>query len=1082
MSLSNFVSNFNRIYRPVKEWYNMINPANMTGAIDVVVIQQPDGSYLSSPFHVRFGKYGVLKAKEKIVDIEVNEVPVAIHMKLDDNGAAYFVELVDSDDEEQDIPPELATSPIPQDSPWLLMESNAPRKKRANSCSSTSSSSSSKSISRSRMELIPITRSRIIVESTVAVQTECNNNESSQMINQPQVKPVLSDEPIDVNTPVAPVPQPIKGKLNRKKRRRRSFINKHSRNSSKTSLKEMVDEHADDDDRATLGDDDDDDEDDIAADENIFVMEDEKEDTSERTLVSLDSRKNSSGSAATLRYQDELDKAPAGQTPESVSFLLSRLPDQEKLDSILEQQAELEKQDMDSSPKHVRDSLKVEINTTRHGYFSEPDLTPVTSPIGSRPPSPVLSDSELEVPQRMNASAAASVKEEQRWEWGQLPTTTTPAEQKQQERQNESNTQGSSSNQKSDKSGEKNNKEGQKAGTEGAGWGLSYLWRSKPKNEKQSGIQEEKTGIYLDDLKDDDAEMLQIYVGGHHRHRKSERTTSGSSGAPIAVPNVNIDDDAESGNGPSLPMSPHSVEGAIGGPLYEEPHRSFRNLLPDVDISLCGGLEGENPAFSTLLFEQSKVSFDDFVLHLQRADPLLFNSPDLVVRIGEQYYKWSAACPIIMSSILYGRTLPSDLVEVIRGSFQEPKKTEKLSVSTTSDVAGGQVHKKHSSSWWPFGAARKEDEGEKPESNPLNTNTLSTNANTTASITTIAKEETVVEVSKPEPEIVPTPVAPETVTRYSRGTQYEAVSDMTEMDENEVEILQEPKEKFRKTLRLSTDAINCLNLVPGMNEVQFSVTTAYQGTTRCSCHLYLWKWNDKIVISDIDGTITKSDVLGHVLPVIGRDWAQSGVAELFTKIVNNGYHIIYLSARAIGQASFTKDYLASIRQGDVNLPDGPLLLNPTSLMNALHREVIEKKPEKFKIACLNDIKSLFPDEHNPLFAGYGNRENDVIAYTAVGIPVSRIFTINYKGELRHESQTFQTSYASQSSICDHIFPPRNNGEVQLKNDCSPTTQLEFSNFAFWRDPIIDIDDDHTDKKSDKENSPSLKESSESPAK
>ena len=74
-----------------------------------------------------------------------------------------------------------------------------------------------------------------------------------------------------------------------------------------------------------------------------------------------------------------------------------------------------------------------------------------------------------------------------------------------------------------------------------------------------------------------------------------------------------------------------------------------------------------------------------------------------------------------------------------------------------------------------------------------------------------------------------------------------------------------------------------------------------QGTSRCSCHLYLWKWSDKIVISDIDGTITKSDVLGHVLPVIGRDWAQSGVAELFTKIKNNGYHMAYLSARAIGQ-------------------------------------------------------------------------------------------------------------------------------------------------------------------------------------
>ena len=58
--------------------------------------------------------------------------------------------------------------------------------------------------------------------------------------------------------------------------------------------------------------------------------------------------------------------------------------------------------------------------------------------------------------------------------------------------------------------------------------------------------------------------------------------------------------------------------------------------------------------------------------------------------------------------------------------------------------------------------------------------------------------------------------------------------------------------------------------------------------------------NLKVVISDIDGTITKSDVLGHILPVIGRDWAQSGVAQLFSKIRANGYHIMYLSARYEG--------------------------------------------------------------------------------------------------------------------------------------------------------------------------------------
>ena len=180
-----------------------------------------------------------------------------------------------------------------------------------------------------------------------------------------------------------------------------------------------------------------------------------------------------------------------------------------------------------------------------------------------------------------------------------------------------------------------------------------------------------------------------------------------------------------------------------------------------------------------------------------------------------------------------------------------------------------------------------------------------------------------------------------------------------------------------------------------------------------------------MVISDIDGTITKSDVLGHLLPVIGKDWAQSGVAQLYTKIRNNGYQIMYLSARAIGQASITKDYLQSLKQGDVCLPDGPLFLNPDSLIHAFKREVIDRNPEEFKIRCLKDIQSLF-NGTNPFFAGYGNRPNvsfgtlmenvkmfysqDAYAYRAVGIPVSRIFTINPAGELKHElTQNFQTS-------------------------------------------------------------------------
>jgi phosphatidate phosphatase LPIN len=92
-------------------------------------------------------------------------------------------------------------------------------------------------------------------------------------------------------------------------------------------------------------------------------------------------------------------------------------------------------------------------------------------------------------------------------------------------------------------------------------------------------------------------------------------------------------------------------------------------------------------------------------------------------------------------------------------------------------------------------------------------------------------------------------------------------------------------------------------------------------------------------------------------------------------VKNNGYRLLYLSARAIGQARVTREYLKSIKQGDLSLPEGPLLLSPTSLISAFHREVIEKKPEEFKISCLRDIQALFPNDYKPFYAGYGNKIN-----------------------------------------------------------------------------------------------------------
>ncbi|CAH8565037.1 unnamed protein product [Heterobilharzia americana] len=68
---------------------------------------------------------------------------------------------------------------------------------------------------------------------------------------------------------------------------------------------------------------------------------------------------------------------------------------------------------------------------------------------------------------------------------------------------------------------------------------------------------------------------------------------------------------------------------------------------------------------------------------------------------------------------------------------------------------------------------------------------------------------------------------------------------------------------------LTSEQLKSLNLHEGANEAVFSVVSKYQGTCQCACFIYLWDSSDKIVISDIDGTITKSDWLGQLMPLVG---------------------------------------------------------------------------------------------------------------------------------------------------------------------------------------------------------------------
>lgn len=257
--------------------------------------------------------------------------------------------------------------------------------------------------------------------------------------------------------------------------------------------------------------------------------------------------------------------------------------------------------------------------------------------------------------------------------------------------------------------------------------------------------------------------------------------------------------------------------------------------------------------------------------------------------------------------------------------------------------------------------------------------------------------------------------------------------------------------RYRRSLTPTSEQLASMGLQDGRNLITFTFKTSMWGIQQVQCYLYLINWDSKLVVTDVDGTITKSDMLGHLMPIVGKDWSHSGVANLFTNIKENGYVVVYLSSRSIGQASRTRDYLMNVIQDGEYLPYGPVLISPDGIFPSLYREVVLKRPHEFKINCLQNVKSLFPDDWSPFYAGFGNRPTDQLSYESVGIPRVRIFTINSKSEVVSAASTVKgaawSSFSSINTFVDQMFPCML-GEKGLHE--------EFGDVNFWRVPVMEL--------------------------
>ncbi|EFA07054.2 phosphatidate phosphatase LPIN3 [Tribolium castaneum] len=883
-----------RFFSNFREFYNEINTATLTGAIDVIVVEQEDGTYKCSPFHVRFGKLGVLRSREKVVDIEINGEPADIHMKLGESGEAFFVE--ELEDDENEIPDHLATSPIPVNEFENIFTSQGRRRSFGE----------------------PPTLENEINDYTKRRNTA--DNESSVKRERDFLKRQIGLGNIGIGE---------------------NSTEDMSRSMHSTT-KESVEDLSKDNDIS----------------DTIFKMDSLEMDTSrsesgpkpEEASQGKDEHSSESRSSKKKRRKTKKKNAPRKSSsvnqisPEVAEKNDSATTDPSSIESNSSEPELKELQNVEGSAQTPSNSRKI-IDPDFH-FFSDTELT--SNVVDSRADSPiqveaVQSDSEFEVKNRKGDNKDNG----QSWEWGGFPSV-------------------SPTNSPISEQATKNDQ-----------FAISNVFSFMKKSHGQT------EGIYLSDLNSVDPEVAALYFSTN-----KNKTTD-------------ADMDCESGNGPSLAQSPNSAEGCKSiDSDFDEHIKGGRLYSNEVSLSLCGW----DPEPDATRFDEHMITFSDFC-----NNPMLLEDPNLVVNIRGKYYNWKVAAPIISSIMVFNRPLLQSSIDQL------------CNIHMPSNQESKDNKQEAKTSWWHWRRSKTSREA----------------------TPTVDTRKTVVEVKDTAIDIGDEHILQTDISVAQKIPKTEE----TEEKDKECAISISPQvcqlsEKCRKTLRLSSKQIASLNLRDGMNEIVFSVTTAYQGTTRCTCHLYKWKWDDKIVISDIDGTITKSDVLGHILPIVGKDWAQSGVAQLFNKIKGNGYKLLYLSARAIGQARITREYLRSIKQGNLTMPDGPILLNPTSLITAFHREVIEKKPEQFKISCMSDIKALFPSESNPFYAGYGNRINDVWAYRAVGIPIVRIFTINPKGELKHElTQTFQSTYSTMTYYVDQLFPPL----IEAAND--------YSQFAYWRDPL-----------------------------
>jgi hypothetical protein len=261
----------------------------------------------------------------------------------------------------------------------------------------------------------------------------------------------------------------------------------------------------------------------------------------------------------------------------------------------------------------------------------------------------------------------------------------------------------------------------------------------------------------------------------------------------------------------------------------------------------------------------------------------------------------------------------------------------------------------------------------------------------------------------------------------------------------------------RYTPNPAPEVLLSMNIKVGANRMR--ITHPGSGAYLEFC-IWAYTVKSKLVIVDVDGTITKSSVRGYVHTVFMHSYSYTheGVAEFLRALVYEyGLNIVYLTSRPVFHLHETKQLLFSMwnkpvsasvipsrrsaEPGDsnraslaansrkrmfINTVGGPIFANPESLAKAAYRELISQDTISFKSQVLMSILDVFSAAFAkaaltsptanilpPLFMAFGNKDDDAIAYAHAGINPANIFVIDKSSKIRVWSTIFQIKALSK---------------------------------------------------------------------